>query len=150
MEAGTEEHGDTEGKRGAERDCFIHETRTGVLQASSHVLDTLTHMGYRETTCNCVCCALTCMRSYTYAHTHHPLTPSACECMPGVRVSVYARARYNALRDAYTFPQRHSYTGRGFYTQGRGREGDEDAKLRVRAFHSARIDPSFLCGKGHA
>lgn len=34
---------------------FIHETRTGVLQASSHVLDTLTHMGYRETTCNCVC-----------------------------------------------------------------------------------------------
>lgn len=33
-----------------ERESFIHETRIAVLQASSHVLDTFTHIEYRETT----------------------------------------------------------------------------------------------------
>lgn len=39
-----------EGEGEKERDggIFIHETRIAVLQASSHVLDTFTHMGYRE------------------------------------------------------------------------------------------------------
>lgn len=73
-----------ERERENERLCFIHETRTAVLQASSHVLDTLTHMGYRETTCNCVCInvhARMCLQVHAIL----------CKCMPVSSVGVLRR-----------------------------------------------------------
>lgn len=76
----------SEEERGGEKErqrCFIYETRI-VLQASSHVLDTFTHMGYRETTCWCA------------RDVSMPMHASACACVRarciGERIVAISRA----------------------------------------------------------